>query len=182
MNAPVLKSNLNKPLPIMNPNALYTIADQYLLDLNKLMDIDTTDESFNDTLEGLSGDFDEKAINVAYFIKNAEATAKSIKEAMELMDVRRKRFEKQAEGAKQYLMMNMQRTNILKVASSSFNISLKENPESVIIASDAKIPPEYLVIIPASTQVDKALLKADLKVGVVVEGCSLERKMRLDIK
>jgi len=58
---------------------LYTIADQYLQDLQKLQDMEINDQTFADTLESLSGELEVKATNVAMFIRNLEANADAIK-------------------------------------------------------------------------------------------------------
>jgi len=174
---------LDKAAPRPNPFSLYTIADMYLLDVQKLMELDTTDEAFTDTLESLGGEFEVKATNIAFFIKNLEATSVAIKSAEEQMTERRRKLDKRVDAIKHYLMTNMNRTGISKVESPYFNISLRANPESLVIDLDAKIPAEYLVQMPApAPQIDRMKLKADMKEGVLIDGCHLERKMRLDIK
>ena len=58
----------------MTDLTLYTIADQYLQDLQKLQDMDLDEQTFADTLESLSGDLEVKATNVAMFVRNLEAS------------------------------------------------------------------------------------------------------------
>ena len=163
--------------------ALYQIADQYLADMQKLQELELDDQCFADTLESLSGDLETKAINVSMFIRNLETSAEQIKAAEEQMYARRKAIEKRAASIKEYLLANMQRTGISKIECPHFKIALRDNPESVVIAMDADIPAEYMrqpeTPPPAA---DKAAIKAALKLGVVIAGCSLERKQRIDIK
>ena len=54
----------------MTDLTLYNIADQYLVDLQKLQDMEIDEQTFADTLEGWSGDLDIKATNVAMFVRN----------------------------------------------------------------------------------------------------------------
>ena len=81
----------------MTDLTLYTIADQYLQDIQKLQDMDLDEQTFADTLESLSGDLEVKATNVAMFVRNLEASAESIKAAEKQMAERRKAIEAKAE-------------------------------------------------------------------------------------
>ena len=167
----------------MNTLALYSIADQYLADLQKLEAMDIDEQTFNDTLEGLSGDIEVKATNVAMFAKNLEAMALAIKNAELQMADRRKRIEKKQESIESYLLANMQRCGIKKIDSPYFSISIRNNPESVIVDAEVAIPDEFFVYpeIPAPT-IDKRKLKEVIQAGVTIPGVHLERKQSLQIK
>lgn len=162
--------------------ALYQLADQYLQILEK------TDEAENDDalsvlLDSLSGDIEEKATNVAMYIRNLEASAESIKAAEKQMADRRKALESKSDRIKQYLLENMTRLSIKKIECPYFSISVRDNPESLIVDINAQIPDEYYKQPPPPDKVlDKIALKKDLKEGLIVEGCRLERKQRVDIK
>ena len=164
--------------------SLYQIADQYLLDIQMLQEKDWDDQTFADTLESLSGDLETKATNVAMFIKNLDASANAIKEAEAQMNARRKAIENKAEKIREYLLENMQRTGIKKIECLYFKIAIRDNPESLIVDSEiANIPNEYYRQLPPPEPVlDKVALKKDLQLGIVVDGCRLERKQRIEIK
>lgn len=163
--------------------ALYQIADQYLQDIKLLQERDLDDQTFADTLESLSGDLEVKATNVAMFIRNLEASAESIKAAEKQMADRRKSIEAKADRIKEYLLDNMQRTGITKIECPYFKIAVRDNPESLIVDIDANIPEEYYNQPPPPEPVlDKVRLKNDLKLGVIVDGCKLVRKQRVEIK
>jgi hypothetical protein len=60
---------------------------------------------------------------------------------------------------------------------------VRDNPESLVIESDKNIPLEYYNQPPPPEMVlDKMKLKKDLQMGVVVDGCKLESKKRVEIK
>jgi chromatin segregation and condensation protein Rec8/ScpA/Scc1 (kleisin family) len=163
--------------------ALYQIADQYLQDMQMLQERDLDDQTFADTLESLSGDLEIKATNVAMFIRNLEANADAIKAAEKQMADRRKAIENKAERIKEYLLQNMVRTGITKIECPFFKITVRDNPESLVIESDKNIPLEYYNQPPPPEMVlDKMKLKKDLQMGVVVDGCKLESKKRVEIK
>lgn len=163
--------------------ALYQIADQYLADVQKLQDLDIDEQTFNDTLEGLSGDLEAKAVNVSMVIKNLEASALAIKEAEAAMAKRRKAIEAKADRIKEYLKENMARTGISKIESPYFVISIKNNPESLEVFNEAMIPAKYFVQPPIPAPVlDKNTLKADIKNGLEIDGARLTRGQRVEIK
>ncbi len=166
-----------------NLPALYTIADQYLQDVAKLQDLDLDPQTLADTLEGLTGDMEVKATNVAMFVRNLESLAEQIKQAEATMSARRKAIEQRADNVREYLLTNMQRTGITKIESPYFRISVKQNPASVVITDEAAIPAKYMrqPPIPAPAP-DKKELKAGLEFGENIPGCHLEQKKSLLIK
>jgi len=60
---------------------LYSLAAEYRQAAESIANLDLDDQTIADTLEGLSGELEVKATNVAMFAKNLEATATAIKEA-----------------------------------------------------------------------------------------------------
>ncbi len=162
---------------------LYQIADVYMRDLQALQDKDINDPTFLDALDRLEGELEAKATNVAMFIRNLEATAEAIKAAEADMYARRKTIEAKTERIKTYLLENMLRTGIKKIESPWFKIAVRDNPESVVVESDADIPAEYFKQPePPPPVLDKVSLKKDMQLGVIVPGCRLERKQRIEIK
>jgi chromatin segregation and condensation protein Rec8/ScpA/Scc1 (kleisin family) len=163
--------------------ALYQVADIYLQDLNRLKELDLDEQTFADTLESLSGDLEIKATNVAMFMRNLEANAEAIKAAEQQMAERRKALEKRAERIRQYLLDNMERCGIKSIECPFFKLTVRANPESLILEQDAVIPPEFIYTPePPPPQVDKTRLKAAIKAGLAVQGARLDRKNRLEIK
>jgi hypothetical protein len=167
----------------MTDLTLYTIADQYLVDLQKLQEMDIDEQTFKDTLEGLSGDLELKATNVAMFVRNLEANAEAIKVAEKQMAERRKSIEAKAERIKEYLKENMVRTGITKIECPYFQLSLRKNPPAVEVLNQDMIPDEYFDIPePPAPTLNKNRLKDDLKNGVIVEGAKLTSGQSLQIK
>ena len=163
--------------------ALYTLADEYLADLDALSDLDMPPEVLNDTLEGMRGDLETKATNVAMFVRNLESMAEQIKEAERTMALRRKAMEQRSEHIREYLLSNMERTGISKIESPWFAITIKRNPASVVIDAAGQVPERFYVYPPAPEPYpDKKALAAALKAGEEITGCHLEQKPRVDIR
>lgn len=166
-----------------NDLALYQLADLYLQDLQKLADLDLDEQTVADTLEGLSGELEVKATNVAAFARNLEASAEAIKAAEDQMAKRRKAIERRAESLKAYLKANMERTGILKIESPQFALAIKKNPPAVHVEAPELVPAKFMKTPPPPPPVlDKKAVADALKAGEDVPGCRLEQGTRLEIK
>lgn len=167
----------------MSLPALYEIADQYLQDVAKLQDLDLDPQTIADTLEGMAGDLEVKATNVAMFIRNLESLADQIKQAEATMSARRKALETRADHIREYLLSNMQRTGITKIDSPYLHIALRNNPPSVIVDDPSLIPARYMRQAPPPPPVpDKKEISAGLKFGEKIPGVHLEVKQSVTIK
>lgn len=167
----------------MSALALYEISTQYLADLNKLNELELDEQTFLDTLEGLSGELEQKAINVAMYIKNLEVSADAIKQAEKSMADRRKAIESKNERIRKYLLENMLKTGITKIECPHFVLSVRKNPASVDVLMQDQIPDEYFDIPdPLPPTLNKKRLAEDLKAGVLIEGARLTQGNSLQIK
>lgn len=162
--------------------ALYLLTQEFRATAEKLADADLPDEVIADTLEALQFPLEEKCKKVAMVIRNMEADAKAIYDAAETMLARAKAAEKRAKYLKIYLQNAMEATGISKIECPWFVISLRKNPESVVIDAESQIPEDYMREIPATYSPDKALIKKAIQDGFHVPGCHLTRTQSLQIK
>lgn len=167
----------------MSALTLYQIAGQYReLETLSVSD-DLPPDVIRDTLEGLTGDLEVKATNVAYFTRNLEATADMIEEAARAMQDRAKRLRKRADSVRQYLLYNMQVAGIRKIEAPEFTLAIRTNPPAVVIRDGIELPDEFMVQPePPPPRPDKKRIAEALKAGRSVEGCWLEQGERLEIK
>lgn len=86
-----------------------------------------------DTLEGIEGEFDEKAESIAVFYKQLLAEAKTLKAEKAALAKRQSQKEKQAENLKTYLLNSMQTLGRQKIDMPRAVISLKKNAPSLIV-------------------------------------------------
>ena len=162
--------------------ALYMLTQEFREAAEKLADADLPDEAIADTLESLQFPIEEKAKNVAMVIRNKEVSAKAKREAAAEMLERAKADENRAKHLKDYLQSAMEATGITKIESPYFVISLRNNPESVVIDAESQIPADYMREIPATYSPDKTLIKKAIQDGFDVPGCHLTRTQSLQIK
>lgn len=163
--------------------ALYELAREYRDAAERLADLDLDEQTVADTLEGLAGDLEVKATNVAMFARNLEATAAQIKDAEAQMAARRKAVENRATNLRRYLLVSMQQAGIQKIECPYFRLAVRDNPPAVDVFDAAQVPAEFMrqpeTPPPAP---DKTAIKDELKAGRDVPGCRLTVGQRLDIK
>lgn len=163
--------------------SLYVLADEYKQAATQLADLDLPDEVVADTLESLQFPIEQKAANVAMFVRNLESTAEAIKAAEGEMAKRRKALENRAASVREYLKANMLRTGITKIECPMFKISVRDNPVAVRVIDETAIPAKFMrQPEPPPPSPDKKSIGEALKAGEEVPGCALERGNRLEIK
>lgn len=165
---------------------LYELSQQYrALEALESSD-DLPPEVIRDTLEGLTGQLQEKATNVGLFIRNLESTADAIEEAAEAMRMRGARLRKRAQSLHEYLKLNMQASGISKVESPYFTLCLKKNPPTVVIDSENLIPARFMRTPepppPPKPVPDKKAIGDAIKAGEEVPGAHSEQYERLEIE
>lgn len=163
---------------------LYDISTDYLTALAELDELQeqgiVTPEIVADTLEGLSGEWSDKALNVAKYIATVEAEAAALKEVEQRKAAQRKALESRADGLRRYLLSECQRTG-LTPKDAEISIRLGKS-SAVVIDDEAALPDDYKREIPASYQPDKTLIKQSIKDGYPVPGARIEERQNLIIK
>ena len=140
------------------------------------------EQTILDTLESMSGELEAKATNLGFVIRNLEGMSEQIKQAEDAMKKRRQSIDNQVKRLKTYLNINMEMAGITKIESPYFVISIRNNPESVVIDAESQIPADYMREIPATYEPDKKLIAKAIKDGFTVPGCHLTRTTSLSIK
>ena len=167
----------------MNHLTLYQVSTTYLQALDFLTDPeqDLPIEAINGTLEALTGELEEKAVNVAMFLKNMEATAEAIKNAETEMAKRRKALENRVQWLKDYLKDNMLHTGITKIECPYFKLAIQNNPAAVNVVDETAIPEKFKEKV-VTWKIDKPAIKEAIQSGEVVPGATLTNGKRLAIR
>ena len=165
--------------------SLYTLSNDYNQAFEFLNDQDQnlTAAEINDSLASIELDVKDKAINVAKFLRNMEATAEAIKAAEGEMLKRRKALENRATALKEYLKNNMESTGIVKIECPFFKLSIAKNPAALDLFDTSAIPDEYKRTETVTTQhIDKAAIKKAITAGKQIQGARVTSGTRLVIK
>ena len=161
---------------------LYEITEQYHNALVELSASDLDAKTVEDTLEGLKGDLEIKAKNVAAFVENRKAEINAIKEASKKLADRARSEQKSLDRLVEYLKYNMEQSGITEIRSPELILKIKKNPPSLVIDDESKIDDIFFIEVPATRKLIAADIKRELKAGNVIEGAHIEQKTRLEIK
>lgn len=103
-------------------------------------------QEFKDTMEGLEGEFDDKAAQIGRFIRSLDADAKSLKEESDHLIRKQKAIENRSKWMREYLFNNMQAIGKTQSGDAVTTIRIQKNGGKIplILDSDVEnIPPEY---------------------------------------
>ena len=161
---------------------LYELTGQWLQLQELAQDPDVDWDVFEDTLEGLEGTIEDKAVGYAKVIRGMEADNDAIDEEIKRLQKRKTTASNAIDRMKTALQTAMELTNKPKIKTELFSFTIRNNPPKVVLdVPEADVPPAYLI--PQPPKVDKGKLKDDLKHGAVLDGIAhLEQGQSLQIK
>ena len=163
---------------------LYELTAELTNLLDAIASGDIPEEAISDTLEGVSGEFDEKCDNIACAIKNLRAEAALIKGEEENLAERRRKKERDADNLTRYLSVAMQKVGKTKLETArnrlSFrtSVAVKITDEDALIEWAKKYAPDAVNVVekPALAKI-KALLASDS-----IPYAELEERHNIQIK
>jgi hypothetical protein len=160
--------------------SLYELSTDYIQALDFLTDpeISCDLQTTLDTLEGLSGELDDKLLNVGRFISTIEADAEAIKKVENRQKARRQALENKALWLRDYLQSNMDRTGRELLHAPDIALSLAKLPPSVVVTNEELIPPAFW-----KETVTRAIDKLKIREAGGCPGAVIESKgYRISIK
>lgn len=155
---------------------LYELGEEYQ-QLERMFDDVLTDEDFGqavlDTLEGLQGIIEDKATNVAKFIKNVEGEAVALDTEIKRLQARKASRVNQAKSLREYLRDCLIATDTQKVKNELFTISVTKGRDSVVV-DEPELVPGAMKTSETVYKVDKKAIKTAIDEGSTVAGAHLE--------
>ena len=162
--------------------ALYLLAQEFRADAEKLATLDLDDQTFQDTLEGMKGEIELKATNVAMMARMFDADAAAVKQWAKDAAERAKSMEARADRLRSYLSDNLLACGIEKVEGPGVAISFRKSSAVVIDGADL-IPAEFMRIPePKPAEPDKKAIADAIKAGREVPGAHIEQRQSIQIK
>ena len=140
-----------------------------------------------DTLTFIEGEFNEKAENLAVYIKNRIAEINAIKAEEKQLKARRQSMENQVERMKRYLLQSMQSIGVRKIDMPRARLTLRLNAENVSVDNEGArihwaMEHDDSILKYADPEIRKSSIKALLNLGVNIPYCHLERKESVTIR
>lgn len=163
-------------------STLYELTEEWQQLIAMMEDPDVDPQLIKDTLEGLSGEIEEKGDNYAKVIKMYEGDIATIDAEIKRLTALKQARQKNIERMKESLKNAMAAIGKVKFKTSLFNFGIRKNPAKMIVDDATKVPAYYWVVPEPKPEINKALLKEDLKKGKAIEGAHLEQGESLTIK
>jgi len=151
-----------------------------LRDLYNIEDLD--EETFNDTLEGLTGTFEQKLVKCAGFLENLEYELGIIEEKKRRIEKLRKELENKCKWMRNYIISNMLVAGLDRVLTDTGDyVALKGKVKSVVWGKDKKLIPDC-VKKPQPPKVNATLAKKYIEEHGPQPWGTLDEGKRLEIK
>lgn len=158
--------------------SLYQLNCEYTEALESL-EIDENGEILNaDALDSIQGQLEEKAENVAVYVKSLDAEEKALKDEQDKIAARRKSIARKSEYLRRQLAAALDRMGIEKFKRTRCVLSFRKG-ESVRITDDTLLPSEYIRI---KTEPDKTAIKQAIKDGKEVPGAEIEETRSVQVR
>ncbi|MCO8297232.1 siphovirus Gp157 family protein [Tetragenococcus halophilus] len=159
-------------------STLYELTDNYqhVLEIAEQLD----EETLKDTLDSLDDAIDSKAENSAKVIRELEGNINALTSEIQRLNERKTALNNNVRFLKEYLQNEMEKVGKDKIKSDLFTVGIQNNPPSVHVGDEKKIPRDYFT--EQEPKLDKTRLKNELKSGVEIDGAELRQKRSLRIK
>ena len=132
-------------------------------------------ETYNDTMEALTGELTDKVVNVGLHIKNLRAEAEGLKNAALEFAKRKKSVDSNIEFYEGYLFKHMQANHIETAGNEYIALKVKKLPDMVQVGYPALLSAD--LFLPAKPvperQPDKKAILAAFKKDGFVDGAEL---------
>ena len=136
---------------------LYELTDQYRELLALMEDPDIDPEVINDTMEGLTGEIEDKAEAYAIIIKELQAEWDKFNAEQLRMFANRERVGCHITRMKNNLLATMRTMGVKKIQTEHFRINEAGNGGLKPMKITGDVPPEYCKPIPDNDKIRKAL-------------------------
>ena len=148
---------------------LYELSNQ-MRGLQALMDDPDVDLDLTDTLDALEGDLQVKAEGLLSYVGNLGSDVEAINTVIKRLTARKKVITNKQDSLREYLRHNMDIGGIDKITCPLFTITLRKATQAVQVANVDALQEKYTR---TTVSANKAAIKADLKAGIEIPGCSI---------
>lgn len=159
---------------------LYELTTDLLNLLQLAEDPDVDPEVFADTMEAVTGSFEEKAEGYGCVIRQLDYDAAALATEIKRLSARKKSIEENISRMKTRLQDAMTATGQTKFKTNLFSFSIRKTPAALTVTNEDTIPERYWVL--PEPVIDKARLKDDLKAGKEIPGATLTQGEALSIR
>jgi hypothetical protein len=161
---------------------LALLAAEHRAAAQTLAELGLDDQTMADTLEGMSGDLEHKALSVAHVARSLDADASAVEQWAKDAAERAKAIRAQADRLRDYLERSLDLAGIEKVEGPGVRISWRKTT-AVQIEDAAQIPADLMRVKPApAPEPDKTAIRDAIKAGREVPGARIVTSRALQIR
>lgn len=166
---------------------LYEISENYRAFMAAVDAGEIPEDAVADTLDGIEGEFEQKADNIACLIKELRLEGQAIKEEADRLTARQRQKQAAADRLARYLQAHMQTMGKGKIETARNRITIKKNPVSCKILDEDTVL-GFLQLhgmadcYKQETTIKKRELLSRLKDGDEIPGAELDVSERIEIK
>lgn len=156
---------------------LYKLTQNYqnVLEIAEQLDAET----LKDTLDSIDEAINDKVENTAYVIKQLDANVAAIDTEIKRLQAMKSAQSNNAKNLKLYIQESMEKVGLDKVQGKLIKVAIQNNPASVVVTDEKKLA-KYFIEQPP--QLNKTILKQDLKSGIEVDGAELQSTRSIRIR
>ena len=166
---------------------LYELSKDYENLMLAIENGDVPEEAIADTLESIELMLDDKADNIACWIKQLTAEAEAIKAEEDKLKARRTAKLNRAERLTEYLAECLTNAGRTKIETARNVIAFRKTPGKVVIDDEQKFiawAQKYAdgLLVYKEPTINKTAIKAALDYGAEIEGCRIDSSLKIAIK
>lgn len=155
---------------------LYALTDRYKT-IENMLDREIeyiSQDEIRETLANIKDDIEEKVCSIGKLVLELRNDIESVKTEEDRLAKRRAGFTSKMEWLKNYLLVEMQSANTLKVKKDVVSVSVQNNPPSAELIDIEQVPEQYIRIIPEKREPDKKTIIEHFKeTGELVPGVNI---------
>jgi len=160
---------------------VFPVDESYRDCFMKKLDESKISEAESEVYSRYDINIEEKAKQDASIIRNMMVEAEAIALAIVDIESRHENLMNKIDKAKYDLKAMLEINSINSIKTPYIEVKISKNPHSTNVYSEADIPHEYIKETLVKT-INKKQILDDLKQGVIIPGCELQQKTRIDIK
>ena len=159
---------------------LFEISERYKNLFELLENPEIEPEMVQSALNEVQGEFNDKAQNIVYIIKNMLSDKEKLDNMQQQLGIKSESLDGKIKHLKDYLKAEMLVTNQQKIKTDIFTISLRKSTAVNILDESAII--DRFIDCKVIRTLSKSAIKEALKAGETVVGAELKENQNLNIK
>lgn len=159
---------------------LYELTGQWLFLQEMAQDTEIDSQLFNDTMEALDAEIEEKAEAYANIISSLNADVEFLKFEMNRLSERKKVLENNIDRMKRSLENSMITCGKEKFKTLHYSFNIQNNPPSLEVIDESLIPSEFYI--PQAPKLDRKTALAFIKENGSTEWGALKQTRGLRIR